>query len=135
MSAAPQKFSVSHLEGSEFRSDGLRPFFEYRDLGIRAATNDGVVAHVIRAVPGVPARPEWHRHEVNFQMVYVLKGWMTAEMEGRKPEKMVAGSSWMQPPGIRHREIQHSNDVEILELTSPAEFVTREVEAPQVAAE
>ena len=57
MSAAPQKFSVSHLEGSEFRSDGLRPFFEYRDLGIRAATNDGVVAHVIRAVPGVPARP------------------------------------------------------------------------------
>ncbi len=33
------KFSVSHTDSSEFKDDGLRPFFQYRDLGIRDATN------------------------------------------------------------------------------------------------
>ncbi len=124
MSAAPQKFSVSHLEGSEFRSDGLRPFFEYRDLGIRAATNDGVVAHVIRAVPGVPARPEWHRHEVNFQMVYVLKGWIRFEYEGVGEVTLRAGTCVHQPPGIRHIELGHSDDLELIEIVMPADFRT-----------
>ena len=47
------KFSISHLSQGRFESDGLRPFFEYRDLGIRDATQGKVVAHVIRAKPGI----------------------------------------------------------------------------------
>jgi hypothetical protein len=34
-----------------------------------------------------------------------------------------------QPPGIRHVEIAHSEDVEILEITLPAEFATEVVAA------
>lgn len=124
MSAAPMKFSVSHLGDAEFRSDGLRPFFEYRDLGIRAATNDGVVAHVIRAVPGVPAKPEWHRHEVTFQMVYVLKGWIRFEYEGVGEVTLRAGTCVHQPPGIRHIELGHSDDLELIEIVMPAQFET-----------
>ena len=70
------KFSVSHAASSRFENDGLRPFFQYRDLGIRDATNGLVLAHVIRAKPGTHAEPERHHHEVQFQLVYVLKGWV-----------------------------------------------------------
>ena len=47
-----QAFSVSHADGSGSTDShfegGLRAFFEYRDLGIAAATGGSYVAHVIR---------------------------------------------------------------------------------------
>ncbi len=118
------KFSVSHLETSEFRDDGLRPFFQYRDLGIRDATNGAVVAHVIRAKPGVPVQPERHHHEVEFQMVYVLKGWVRFHYEGVGEVTLKAGSCVHQPPGIKHTELGHSDDLELIEIVMPADFQT-----------
>jgi len=35
-----------------------------------------------------------------------------------------AGSSVLQPPGIRHREVRHSDDLELIEIISPADFTT-----------
>ncbi len=74
----PQRFVVSHHREDDFES-GLRRYAKYRDLGIVKATNGMVRAHVIRFVP--PCRPEEvskrHYHDVDFQMVYVLKGWIT----------------------------------------------------------
>lgn len=118
------KFSVSHTGTSEFRDDGLRPFFQYRDLGIRDATNGAVVAHVIRAKPGVQLHPERHHHEVEFQMVYVLKGWMKFHYEGVGEVTLRAGSCVHQPPGIRHTELAHSDDLELIEIVMPADFRT-----------
>lgn len=46
------KFSVSHADESDFAHDGLRSFFEYRDLAIKEATAGRFNAHVIRARPG-----------------------------------------------------------------------------------
>lgn len=120
------KFSVSHLDRSEFESDGLRPFFEYRDLGIREATGGRVLAHVIRARPGVPAEPERHHHVVNFQMVYVLKGWIKFNYEGAGEVTLKAGSCVHQPPGIKHTELAHSGDLELIEIVIPADFKTME---------
>jgi quercetin dioxygenase-like cupin family protein len=118
------KFSVSHIATSEFRDDGLRPFFEYRDLGIRDATNGAIVAHVIRAKPGMQLHPERHHHEVEFQMVYVLKGWVRFQYEGVGEVTLKAGSCVHQPPGIRHTELAHSDDLELLEIVMPADFRT-----------
>ena len=120
------KFSVSHLDRSEFESDGLRPFFEYRDLGIREATGGRVLAHVIRARPGVPAEPERHHHVVDFQMVYVLKGWIKFHYEGAGEVTLKAGSCVHQPPGIKHTELAHSDDLELIEIVLPADFKTVE---------
>ncbi len=117
-------FSVSHLAESTFEHGGLRSFFEYRDLGIRAATNGVVGAHVIRAVPGDHARGEKHSHTLQFQMVYVLKGWVRFWYEDQGEVRLVAGSCVVQPPGIVHQEIEHSDDVELLEITLPADFET-----------
>ena len=121
---APSTFSVSHADTSSFADDGLRPFFQYRDLGIREATNGRVLAHVIRAKPGVPAKPERHWHEVEFQMVYVLKGWITFDYEGVGEVTLRAGSCVHQKPGIRHTELGHSDDLELIEIVAPAEFRT-----------
>ena len=118
------KFSVSHADSSEFKDDGLRPFFQYRDLGIRDATNGAVVAHVIRAKPGMQLHPERHHHQVEFQMVYVLKGWAKFHYEGVGEVTLKAGSCVHQPPGIKHTELAHSDDLELIEIVMPADFKT-----------
>jgi mannose-6-phosphate isomerase-like protein (cupin superfamily) len=120
----PQAFAFSHQREADFK-EGLRSYAKYRNLGFDTATHGMAGAQVIRFVP--PCTDEvriWHTHDIEFQMVYVLKGWITTEMEGHKPEKMMAGSSWMQPPKIRHRVVDFSNDCEVLEITLPAEFDT-----------
>ena len=111
---------------------GMRAIFEYRDLGIREATGGDYVAHVIRA-RGVEAADkihEWHQHECRFQMVYVLKGWATFEYEGVGRRTLRAGDCVNQVPLLRHREIECSEDLELLEIVSPADFATRTTEAP-----
>src|SRR5688572_1208316 len=125
--AYPKSFSVSHLRGSRFERRGLRSYFEYRDLGIERATRGKVVAHVIRARPGKAPHGEWHTHDCNVQFVYVLKGWVLFEYEGVGRVLMKAGSCFYQPPNIRHREIRHSKDIEMLEVVAPAQFKTYDV--------
>jgi len=125
-----QAFTISHADASPFRGAGLRPFFEYRQLGIAEATGGRYGAHVIRAVPGMESPAAWHTHDLDFQMVYVLKGWVVFEYEGEGEHMLRAGSCVLQPPGIRHREVRHSDDMELIEITAPAEFATRDAEAP-----
>lgn len=120
---------VNHVADAKF-DGGLRAFFEYRSLGVPEATGGKMGAHVIRGAPGEGAKPEWHVHELDFQFVYVLKGWVEFEYEDIGFVRLEAGSTVMQPPLVRHREVRHSDDVEMLEVTSPAEFVTRVVPAP-----
>ena len=128
-----QSFSVSHSDGTGTNAGGfeggLRSFFEYRDLGIKSATSGKFVAHVIRAVPGKHTEPQWHTHNLEFQMVYILKGWVKFEYEEEGEIILREGSSVLQPPGIRHREVSHSADLELIEICSPAEFETNLTEA------
>lgn len=124
MTTTEPRFSVVHAGDTAFESDGLRPFFLYKDLGIRASTGGAAVAHLIRARPGTHAHPAWHHHDVGFQMVYVLQGWVRFEYEGVGEVRLEAGSCVHQPPGIRHRELEHSDDLELLEVVLPADFRT-----------
>ncbi len=57
-------------------------------------------------------------------MVYVLKGWVKFDYEGVGKVMLEAGSCVLQPDGLRHVEIEHSPDVEMLEIVRPAEFGT-----------
>jgi quercetin dioxygenase-like cupin family protein len=125
-------FVVSHAEGAPFER-GLRAFFEYRDLGIAQATEGRVVAHVIRAAAGTEFSSQPHWHETTFQLVYVLKGWVEFEYEGQGRVRLEAGSCVHQPPQIRHREIGHSADLELLEIVMPADFKTVEVDSVSAA--
>lgn len=119
-----KRFHATHLKAGDFKARGLRSFFEYRDLGIARATKGKVLAHVIRARRGHRAKPERHHHGVNFQMVYVLKGWIEFDYEGVGRVRLRQGSCVYQPPGIRHTELGHSPDIEMIEITLPAKFPT-----------
>ena len=121
-----QGFVVSHARDASFQR-GLRSFFEYRDLGIKHATQGRVEAHVIRAAAVTEFSSQPHLHHTIFQLVYVLKGWIEFEYEGHGRVRLEAGSCVHQPPGIRHREVGHSEDVEMLEVVLPASFKTEEV--------
>jgi quercetin dioxygenase-like cupin family protein len=125
--------TVSHAEGAVF-DQGLRSFFAYRDLGVRAATGGAFGAHIIRAVPGEGAKPAWHTHDLGFQFVLVLRGSVVFEYADIGVVELRPGDSVVQPPGVRHREVSHSDDLELLELTSPAEFATAMSEVPERAA-
>jgi quercetin dioxygenase-like cupin family protein len=121
---APMRFGVSHAASSAFVPDGLRTYFEYRDLGVRDATAGRAAMHVIRARGDHHATGEWHRHAIELQLVYVTRGWVRFEYEGIGEVRLEAGSCVHQPPGIRHREIEHSADLELIEIVLPAEFET-----------
>ncbi len=119
-------FTVSHARDAHFER-GLRSFFEYRDLGIEKATRGQVVAHVIRAAAGATVAGQAHLHRTTFQFVYVLKGWIEFEYEGHGTVRLEPGSSVYQPPSILHRELAHSDDLEMIEIVMPANFSTEEV--------
>jgi quercetin dioxygenase-like cupin family protein len=121
-----QGFVVSHAQGATF-ARGLRSFYEYRDLGIKDATAGRVDAHVIRGAAGAEFSSQPHLHKTTFQLVYVLKGWIEFEYEGQGRVRLEAGSCVHQPPEIRHREVGHSPDVEMLEIVLPGDFKTEEV--------
>jgi hypothetical protein len=126
---AKQRFTVSHHNEADFDA-GLRRYAKYRDLGISGATNGLVQAHVIQFVP--PCRPEevskLHYHDLDFQMVYVLKGSIKTELEGQGAITMREGSCWIQPPRIRHKVLDYSDDCQVLEIVLPADFKTVELE-------
>ena len=124
-----QVFNVNHLRPEDFRSDGLRTYAQYRDLGMSKATNGLMQAHVIRLIP--PCDPavvsKRHYHDVHVQMIYVLKGWIRSEFEGQGEVTMRAGTAWLQPPRIEHTVLDYSDDCELLEIILPAEFDTVEL--------
>jgi mannose-6-phosphate isomerase-like protein (cupin superfamily) len=126
-----QRIAVSHHREEDFKADGLRAYAQYRDLGIKDASHGLAQAHVIRLLG--PCNPQevskLHYHDVEFQMVYVLKGWVKTYMEGQGETTMREGSCWTQPPRIRHMILDYSDDVELLEVILPADFKTVELKA------
>jgi mannose-6-phosphate isomerase-like protein (cupin superfamily) len=139
MSESTQRFSVSRASEAVFQT-GLRTFMEYRDLGIAAATHGRFRAHVIRIKQDGPGAHDLHttglhQHLCEFQMFYVLKGWIRFVYEGHGEHTFRAGDCVLQPPGIVHNELECSDDVEVLEIYAPAVHETRVVDRlPEAAA-
>jgi hypothetical protein len=124
-----QRIAISHHREEDFKADGLRSYAHYRDLGVAKASQGLAQAHVIRLIgPCNPAEvSKLHFHDVEFQMVYVLKGWVKTYMEGQGETLMKQGSAWTQPPRLKHLIMDYSDDVELLEVILPAEFKTVEL--------
>jgi hypothetical protein len=124
-----QRVAISHYRDEDFKADGLRTYAQYRDLGVADASSGVARAHVIRLIG--PCEPEvvskLHFHDVDFQMVYVLKGWVKTYMEGIGETTFQTGSSWTQPSRIKHLIMDYSDDVELLEVILPADFKTVEL--------
>jgi quercetin dioxygenase-like cupin family protein len=133
MSDRRQLFSASLAKDAVYTA-GLRSFMEYRDLGLETATHGQFRAHVIRIKKEAAGAHELHttglhRHLCDFQMFYVLKGWIRFVYEDQGEHTFHPGDCVLQPPGIVHNELECSDDLEVLEIYSPAVHPTVAVNA------
>jgi len=124
MSEPKQTFSASLAKDAVYKT-GLRSFMEYRDLGIDNATHGKFRAHVIRIKADAGGAHDLHttglhRHDCDFQMFYVLKGWIRFVYDGQGESTFREGDCVLQPPNIVHNELECSDDIEVLEIYSPA---------------
>jgi mannose-6-phosphate isomerase-like protein (cupin superfamily) len=121
----------SHVKPGDtpWRMDGLRSFFEYKDLGIAAATGGRVIAHLVRANEAPQKGTGWHTHQCDFQIVLMTKGWAKFMYED-KETLVEAGDCVHQRPGIVHYLYDYSPDMEYLEIVGPANFGSKDAEAP-----
>jgi mannose-6-phosphate isomerase-like protein (cupin superfamily) len=122
------KFSHVKPGDTPWVGEGLRDFFLYRDLGIKEATGGRVIAHLVKANAAPTEGTGWHVHHASFQIVIMMKGWARFMYED-KDTLVAAGDCVHQRPGIRHYLYDYSPDMEYLEIVSPADFGTSDVEA------
>jgi len=125
------KLEFSHVKpgDTEFRSDGLRDFFKYRDLGIAEATRGKVLAQLVIANAAPEKGTGWHYHGAEFHIVLMLKGWAKFMYED-KETLVSAGDCVHQRPGIVHYLFDYSPDMEYLEVVGPADFTSKECAGP-----
>ena len=123
--------TFSHVKPADtaWRSDGLRDFFLYKDLGVKAATHGRVIAHLVKANAAPEKGTGWHRHEAEFQIVFMTKGWAKFMYED-KITLVEAGDCVHQRPGIVHYLFDYSPDMEYLEIVGPADF--KSIDMPAV---
>jgi quercetin dioxygenase-like cupin family protein len=120
--------TFSHVKPGDtpWIGEGLRSFFEYRDLGIADATGGRVIAQLVRAKEAPEKGTGWHRHGAEFHIVLMLKGWAKFMYED-KEHLVAAGDCVHQRPGIMHFLFDYSPDMEYLEVVGPADFTTAEL--------
>ena len=128
-----QTLVIDRAADGKFVGGGLRDQFVYRHFGIEEATGREYSAHVIRAADGKePIRHHVHP-DCEFLLVYVLKGWVKFWYEGHGEEKLTAGDVHMLPPGIKHAVTAWSRNLEMLEITHPADYQSIELTDRQIA--
>ena len=83
------------------------------------------IASHIRIPDGGPVPDMVHFHKIRFQMIYCVKGWVDLLYEDQGPLfRLVAGDCVLQPPEIRHRVVECSPGLEVVEIGCPAEHLT-----------
>jgi quercetin dioxygenase-like cupin family protein len=118
-------FLVNKAKENPFVSGGLRNYREYRDFGIADMTEGKVHIHMIKTTAPCPKGGSGlHYHDLEFQMVYCLKGSSTVYFEGQGEQHFEEGDCWVQPPCIKHNVLDYSEDYLLMEMTIPAEYET-----------
>ena len=96
----------------------------YRDL-IPDRLGGRYIASHIRLSQGGPVADYVHFHKIGFQMIYCSRGWVKVVYEDQgAPFVMQAGDCVLQPPRIRHRVLESSAGMEVVEIAMPAAHET-----------
>ena len=109
---------------------GRRDFFKYRDLGVQDASNGVLRAQTMTAIRNMTEPTGWHYHECDGQFVYVMKGWVDLEFETGEKLRVKSGESLFIPGYMKHNEFGCSEDLDILELSTPGEMGTTPCDPP-----
>ena len=96
----------------------------YRDL-IPGRFGGRYIASHISIPEGGPVADWVHYHRIALQMIYVRRGWVrVAYQDGGDPFVMNEGDLVIQPPEIRHRVLESSPGLEVVEISAPAVHAT-----------
>ncbi|HWL43407.1 MAG TPA: hypothetical protein VNQ73_10725 [Ilumatobacter sp.] len=92
----------------------------YRDLIPDRWGGSFIASHI--TIPDGGPVPDYVRfHKVRFQMIFVKAGWVRVVYEDQgDPFVMHAGDCVLQPPQIRHRVLESSPGLEVIEVGCPA---------------
>ncbi len=115
------RFSLTRAEGNwgEGRAGML-----YRDLILDRQDGRYIASH-IKIPSGGPVPDYVHYHKVQFQMIYCKAGWVRLVYEDQGDTFVLnAGDCVLQPPEIRHRVLESSDGLEVIEIGCPAEHPT-----------
>jgi len=122
---------VAHARIAEPRLvKGRRDFFSYRDLGVAEGSAGVLRAQVMKSSKGMSEPTGWHYHECDGQFVYILKGWVDLQFEYGRTVRVEEGDSLFIPGYLRHNEIATSEEMEILEVSTPGTMGTRPCDPP-----
>jgi quercetin dioxygenase-like cupin family protein len=116
--ASSEEFVLSRMDAGEWKEG--RAGMQYRDL-IPGRLGGRFIASHIR-IPGGGETPDYvHFHKVRFQMIYCKAGWARVVYEDQGPPFVLeAGDCVLQPPEIRHRVLESSAGLEVVEIACPA---------------
>ncbi len=92
----------------------------YRDL-IPGRLGGRYIASHITIPDGGPVADWVHYHRIALQLIFVRSGWVRVVYEDQgEPFVMNEGDLVVQPPGIRHRVLESSPGLEVVEISAPA---------------
>ena len=101
-----------------------RAGMQYRDL-VPSRLGGAIIASHIRIPDGGPVPDMVHYHKVGFQLIFCIAGWVEVVYEDQGPPiRLTAGDCFIQPPEIRHRVLEASEGIEVIEIGVPAQHVT-----------
>src|SRR5215831_7065699 len=129
MSELKPRIVLSRLDAAEWTRKGLRPFLEYRDLGLAEATEGRIGGTIGRAIkkfePGGGA-PR-HTHNTSFHLIFVMRGWFRTEFEGLGEVVVRQGDCIAYQGEIPQAHIEYSDDFEVMQIASPADYRTENI--------
>ena len=121
--ALQQSLVISKLDAGSQWVTG-RAGMRYRDL-IPDRQGGRFIASHIQITEGGPVPDYAHFHRIRFQMIFCYKGWVRVIYEDQgEPFVLNAGDCVIQPPQIRHRVLESSPGLEVIEIGCPAEHET-----------
>lgn len=96
----------------------------YRDLIPSRLGGRFTASHIL--IPTCGPVPDYvHYHRVRFQMIFCKSGWVRVCYEDQgDPITLGAGDCVLQPPEIRHRVLESSQGLEVIEISCPAAHET-----------
>ena len=109
---------ISRMNSADWHTG--RAGMQYRDLIPGRLGGQFIASHI--RIPGGGETPDYvHYHKVRFQMIYCKAGWVRVVYEDQgEPFVLQPGDCVLQAPEIRHRVLESSAGLEVIEIGSPA---------------
>lgn len=113
-----QTLAIGHEAGGDWKEG--RAGMRYRDL-IPDRYGGAYIGSHIHIPHGGPVPDYVHHHDIVHQLIFCHRGWVRVVYQDQGPPLVLRpGDCVLQPPGIRHRVLEASDDLFVVEIGCPA---------------